>query len=190
MQIKKKEVSIHGKTIVLRSPEEKDAQTFTDIRKITYEETYFLARYPEENYMTPEIAKNMIETTLQRKDEFLLGAFDGDKMIGCVIVANDGSHIKFRHKAEIGIFILQEYCGMGLGRIMMEQAIQAAKTTGLEQLNLGVFDDNMGAIHLYQQLGFKEWGREPHAFKLKDGTYRDEIQMVLFLTKDTFEEKG
>ena len=33
-----------------------------------------------------------------------------------------------------------------------------------------------------QKLGFREWGREPHAFKLKDGSYRDEIQMVLFLS--------
>ena len=36
--------------------------------------------------------------------------------------------------------------------------------------------------YLYEKLGFREWGREPHAFKLKDGSYRDEIQMVLFLS--------
>ena len=86
-------------------------------------------------------------------------------MIGCVMVLKEGNHIKFRHKAGIGIFILQKYCGLGLG-----------------QLKLGVFDDNVAAIRLYEKLGFREWGREPHAFKLKDGSYRDEIQMVLFLS--------
>lgn len=49
-------------------------------------------------------------------------------------------------------------------------------------MKLGVFDDNVAAIRLYEKLGFREWGREPHAFKLKDGSYRDEIQMVLFLS--------
>ena len=91
-------------------------------------------------------------------------------------------HIKFRHKAGIGIFILQRYCGIGLGRQLMEYAIENARKTELEQLKLGVFDDNVAAIRLYEKLGFREWGREPHAFKLKDGSYRDEIQMVLFLS--------
>ena len=28
------------------------------------------------------------------------------------------------------------------------------------------------------RFGFTEWGRLPHAYKLKDGSYRDEINMV------------
>ena len=104
------------------------------------------------------------------------------QMIGCVMVLKEGNHIKFRHKAGIGIFILQKYCGIGLGRQLMEYAIENARKTELEQLKLGVFDDNVAAIRLYEKLGFREWGREPHAFKLKDGSYRDEIQMVLFLS--------
>ena len=103
-------------------------------------------------------------------------------MIGCVMVLKEGNHIKFRHKAGIGIFILQKYCGIGLGRQLMEYAIENARKTELEQLKLGVFDYNVAEIHLYEKLGFREWGREPHAFKLKDGSYRDEIQMVLFLS--------
>ena len=34
---------------------------------------------------------------------------------------------------------------------------------------------------LYEKLGFQEQGRTLRAFRLKDGTYRDEIQMVKFL---------
>ena len=64
----------------------------------------------------------------------------------------------------------------------MEYAIENARKTELEQLKLGVFDDNVAAFRLYEKLGFREWGREPLAFKLKVGSYRDEIQMVLFLS--------
>ena len=168
MQIEEKQIVINGQNITLRSPGRQDAKSFSEVRDITYRETYFLARYPEETDFTAE--------------EFLIGAFRKEQMIGCVMVLKEGNHIKFRHKAGIGIFILQKYCGIGLGRQLMEYAIENARKTELEQLKLGVFDDNVAAIRLYEKLGFREWGREPHAFKLKDGSYRDEIQMVLFLS--------
>ena len=41
--------------------------------------------------------------------------------------------------------------------------------------------DNDSGIALYQRMGFKEMGRNLKAFKLKDGTYIDEINMIRFL---------
>ena len=43
---------------------------------------------------------------------------------------------------------------------------------------LGVYSDNDRARHMYKKMGFKEYGMNPRAFKLKDGTYRDEIIMA------------
>ena len=165
MQIEEKQIVINGQNITLRSPGKQDAETFSEVRDITYRETYFLARYPEETDFTAEAAEAMISDIAERREEFLIGAFRKEQMIGCVM-----------------IFILQRYCGIGIGRKLMEYAIENARKTELEQLKLGVFDDNVAAIRLYEKLGFREWGREPHAFKLKDGSYRDEIQMVLFLS--------
>ena len=64
---------------------------------------------------------------------------------------------------------------------MDEAALRQAKANGYEQVELGVFEDNPRARHLYEKLGFQEQGRTLRAFRLKDGTYRDEIQMVKFL---------
>ena len=33
-------------------------------------------------------------------------------------------------------------------------------------------------MNMYKKMGFKEYGMNPRAFKLKDGTYRDEIIMA------------
>jgi len=49
---------------------------------------------------------------------------------------------------------------------------------GYEQAELGVYSDNDRARHMYKKMGFKEYGMNPRAFKLKDGTYRDEIIMA------------
>ena len=62
-----------------------------------------------------------------------------------------------------------------------EEHVRQAKENGFEQVELGVFEDNPRAQHLYEKHGFQEQGRMLRAFRLKDGTYRDEIQMVKFL---------
>ena len=63
-----------------------------------------------------------------------------------------------------------------------EEHVRQAKENGFTQVELGVFADNERAIYLYRKLGFTEMGCIPKAFCLKDGTYRDEVQMVKFLT--------
>ena len=64
---------------------------------------------------------------------------------------------------------------------LMEKALEQAKENGFTQVELGVFADNDRARYLYRKLGFTEMGCIPKAFCLKDGTYRDEVQMVKFL---------
>lgn len=56
--------------------------------------------------------------------------------------------------------------------------LTSAKQTRFEQIELGVFADNNRALHMYKKAGFVQTGIIPRAYKLKDGTYRDEIQML------------
>jgi len=55
------------------------------------------------------------------------------------------------------------------------------KEQGYEQAELTVVEGNDRAYHLYESLGFKECGRVPNANKYDDGTYSDDILMVLSL---------
>ena len=68
-----------------------------------------------------------------------------------------------------------------LGGQSFDELLDSCVKLGIEQVELGVFEDNPRARHLYEKLGFQEQGRTLRAFRLKDGTYRDEIQMVKFL---------
>ena len=107
--------------------------------------------------------------------------FDGEEQVGDVAVCCVKNALKTRHRAVMGISIEQKYWGCGLGSYLMQLAVDQTRANGFEQLELGVYSDNARAIHLYEKFGFERYGIQPRAFKLKDGTYRDEIIMVKML---------
>ena len=53
--------------------------------------------------------------------------------------------------------------------------------SAFEQLELTVFADNTRAIRLYEKVGFVKTGVLPRAYRLKDGSYHDEVQMVYMI---------
>ena len=112
---------------------------------------------------------------------FAVTAFDGETVVGDLGIQRIRAHIKIQHRASLGISLQAAYCGCGLGRAMLQIAVAQARENGFEQIELGVFADNVRAIHLYRSLGFEDFGCTPRAFRLKDGTYHDERIMVKFL---------
>jgi ribosomal protein S18 acetylase RimI-like enzyme len=67
----------------------------------------------------------------------------------------------------------------GVGRaLLLEACARARQVEGLEQLHLTVATTNAAARHLYRSVGFRPYGVEPHALKLGD-RYWDEELMVL-----------
>lgn len=111
----------------------------------------------------------------------LLNAWmDGALAANCALMSKGGQR-KLRHRAEIAIAIRKEFWGLGLGKALLSRLQTLAKETGYEQFELEVIDGNDRALRLYERLGFVQTGRTPRAFRYDDGSYRDEIQMVLRL---------
>lgn len=77
-----------------------------------------------------------------------------------VRVVNSGSG---KHTGAFGISMAKEFRNMGLGKILMELALQEAKKNirGLEIITLGVFGDNEVAKRMYRKFGFKRFGLLP-----------------------------
>lgn len=73
--------------------------------------------------------------------------------------------------AEVAIALYQEFCGYGIGKIMMETVLKAAKEIGFEQAELEVISDNQNAITLYEKLGFQKYGTFPDNMKYADEHY-------------------
>lgn len=170
----------NGELLTVRSLCTEDAEALEVFRCATYSETHFMARYPEECTSLEAVQKGLAGSESSALN-FEVGAFSGTKLVGKFGVAQVRPHIKYRHRAVMGISVLKEAWGGGLGSFLMQLAVDQAKANGFEQLELGVCSDNARAIHLYEKFGFERCGTMPHAFKLKDGTYRDEIMMVKML---------
>lgn len=110
-----------------------------------------------------------------------VGAFAEAKLIGMVGVYRL-TNIKRRHKAAIwGMFVQKEHRGCGAGRLLLEEALRAARAMpGVRSAGLSVIITNEAARQLYLRAGFRPWGMEPHAL-FAAGQYHDEEYMLLEL---------
>ena len=86
----------------------------------------------------------------------------------------------FDHAGRLGMGLLPEARGRGLGRRLIAAAIDAARKRGFERIELDVFASNTRARALYERIGFAEEGVRRRARKL-DGQYDDDVIMGLLL---------
>lgn len=157
-----------------------DAEIFRALRlrALQEEPEAFGSSWEEEN------ARPLAQTIarLQTEGMIAFGARDADgHLVGMVrLFRHDG--VKVSHKADIiSLYVAPEVRGRGVGRMLMEAAIERARATpGVEQLLLAVNATNTPARNLYLTLGFEPFGREPLALKIGDRYYDEEL-MALFL---------
>ena len=164
--------------IILRSAEEKDAEFLLDFLKITAAETPFLLREPDEITLSIEQEQDFIKAKKDSENEILLIAEIEGKHIGNCSLMSVGGFRRYRHRCEVAIALCQEYCGLGIGKAMLEMLLNIAKQVGYEQAELEVIANNKSAIALYEKLGFQKYGTFPNNMKYADGSYGDAYWMM------------
>jgi ribosomal protein S18 acetylase RimI-like enzyme len=83
------------------------------------------------------------------------------------------------HCGQLGMGVVAEYRGQGIGRRLIDQCIAKAWQRGITRIELEVRTDNERAIHLYERVGFSRESTKRRAMRF-DGIYYDAFQMVLF----------
>ena len=86
----------------------------------------------------------------------------------------------FRHVGKLGMWVLPEYRGKGVGRELLVHTLSEAKKFGLEKVELQVYSDNQPAISLYKSVGFVQEGERTKVRKL-NSIYQNLMNMGLFL---------
>lgn len=100
-----------------------------------------------------------------------------DKVVGWCDVSPVFGHSR-AHIGILGIALLPEARGRGLGAQLLQAAIDRSWARGLTRIELSVRADNLNAKALYERLGFEHEGLARRA-SLIDGTYHDAFRMAL-----------
>ena len=171
-----------GETLVLRTPEVNEAHDVLKLYMETATETNYMGREPEDVKVTLEEEKKAIADAIEDPRKIFIVAYIKGEAIGWVsVMPMHHDYVKYRHRAEFSIAILEQHWGKGIGTELLKVSIQAAKKAGFLQIELEVVVTNPRAFHVYEKFGFIHYGKRPRAFKLKDGSFVDENLMMLIL---------
>lgn len=165
----------NGQEVVLRYPKPGDIDALLSfVNEIAEEDTFVSVNEPKTYEEELDWAVGTIKRIRARKEVVLIAEFNGE------IVGSSGVHPSEPRSDHVGIFgimISKVYRGQGLGRQLMNTALELAKEVmSIKLVKLDMYAPNNIACTLYQSLGFQEYGRLPKGVFYK-GQYVDRILM-------------
>lgn len=90
----------------------------------------------------------------------------GGKVVGWCDVVRSPRATK-SHVGHLGLGLLPEWRGKGIGEKLMRAAVADAQGKGLTRIELDVYEPNTNAISLYKKLGFEIEGLKRREVRLK-----------------------
>lgn len=156
-----------GRKLYIAEGEPEDADAMIRYLNLVGGETDFLTFGANEFWLSIEEEAAFIRPVREKeKDVFLKGIVSGQIVSSLSLLRVDRQRIQ--HVGELGISVLRDYWGLGIGKIMCEDAARLAKERGITKINLKVREDNERAIRLYEALGYKHEGVSSRAYFVKD----------------------
>jgi RimJ/RimL family protein N-acetyltransferase len=104
-------------------------------------------------------------------------ALEGERVVGWADVLPAWAQA-ISHCGQLGMGLLPEYRGKGIGEQLLRACIEKAWQSGLTRIELEVRHDNGRAIMLYDKLGFAREGMKRNGMRF-DGVYYDTLFMSL-----------
>ena len=101
-----------------------------------------------------------------------------DTVIGWCDVLPNRSRVIYSHCGTLGVGLLPEFRGKGIGRQLMQRTIDAAFAFGLTRIELTVREGNANAIAFSKSLGFEIEGLHRNAVCI-EGQYENLHSMAL-----------
>jgi len=155
-----------------------------ELQEISYEtfnETFKAQNSPEnmKAYLEKAFNREQLESELSIADSQFLFIYVNHKLAGYMKVnINDAQSEKMGMESlEIErVYIKKEFQKHGLGKVLLQKAIEMATEHQKRNIWLGVWEKNKNAIAFYEKMGFVQTGA--HAFVMGD-----EEQIDFIMTK-------
>ena len=178
MKYDQKIILKNGREAQLRNGVAADGDAVYELFQLTHAETDYLLSYPDENSLDPEQEAQFLQEKTDSPNEIEILAIVDGKVVGMAGIEAVGKKFKVRHRADLGISVLKEYWGLGLGKALMLACIQCAKDAGYAQVELNVVAENERALSLYRSVGFEEFGRNPMGFVSRTSGDQELVYML------------
>ena len=165
-----------GRVATFRDLKESDLPELVHVLNSVIREEVYLNLDKEIEDMEEE--RRWYHTHMKAGMTYIIARVDGKIVGGASIEPKKG---KQAHVAAYGIFIKDGFRNIGVGTQLTKTLIEIARRSGFEIVELMVFASNKRALYVYEKFGFKEIGRVKNGIKISDGSYTDNIYMVLHL---------
>lgn len=169
-----------NKTVKLRAPHIDDAQSLIDAMvEVATTSPHIIMTGADFQAKSVQDQQEWIQKYNDNPRGFVILAEHEGKIVG-VLDFGGGQRNKTQHRGSLGISLHSDLRGEGLGQLLFKKLLAEVKNIeGLTQVELSVMSENQTAYHLYKKVGFKEFGRRPNAYRMDDGSFNDEIMMVM-----------
>ena len=101
--------------------------------------------------------RRYLKAVRRHPDAAVLVATDGPALVGRLSLARD-PHPSSAHVADLGLMVAASHRRQGVGRALLDAAVEWARRAGVRKLELHVFPWNEPAIRLYEMYGFEREG--------------------------------
>lgn len=119
--------------------------------------------FPDENYNYGELIK----------DHVFIGAYDGEKCVGLAVLADD----MFKYMYLDDLKVSQKYRKQGVGKALIEKALEVAHQKNYNGIYTIVQDNNVGACMFYLNTGFEIGGFDNRVYR---GTSQEHKANIYF----------
>jgi RimJ/RimL family protein N-acetyltransferase len=168
-----------GRTVLIREGQPADAAALLATIKTYLHDSDCIPLRPEEFSLGEEEERAWIQSLQARDNSLLLVAVGDGQVVGNIDLTGSPRQAT-RHTGVIGMGLLKEWRGSGLGTELLRSVVQWARTNpALEKLWLQVYATNLAGRTLYHKAGFEECGVQKDFFKREDGLYADNVTMML-----------
>jgi [ribosomal protein S18]-alanine N-acetyltransferase len=143
-----------------------------ELRRLEHGDLDVVEAIERESYPTPW-SRSMFDAELRKPSSLAIGAFtDGDELVGYAFVSRyvDAWHV-------MNVAVANAYRRRGIASALLERMFEVTGTDPRRGYTLEVRVSNLGAIRLYEQLGFEPRGT-------RRGYYTDNREDALIMWRE------
>jgi ribosomal-protein-alanine N-acetyltransferase len=151
--------------------------TRVELRRLEMRDLNAIERIERASYPTPW-SRSMFASELAKPSSICLGAFDLEtlELVGYLVISRyvDAWHV-------MNVAVASDHRRRGIATTMLERLFEVTAGRGRRGYTLEVRVSNIGAVALYERLGFKPRG-------VRRGYYTDNREDALIMWKDPISE--